>query len=666
MSTQLKRLYEFGDYQLDTEERVLLRHRHPVALTPKAYELLLALVKKSGHILEKDDLLKEVWPDSFVEEANLAVNISSLRKTLGDKPEGGQYIETIQRRGYRFNAKVLELEVQASRQRETAEESALTSTTAAGVSESNRPHSPGQSVLQKDDSQTAAAEEKAISFLQWARQSKSRAVILAASGIAIVAVTSTLLIYKYVLSQAPAKPRKLAILPFRNNGQNVDADFLSFSLADAIITRLGYVSELTVRPSSYVGKYRNTDIDLKAVAKELRVDVVLTGTYLKDGDSLRITAQLIDVNEDLTIWNQPPKDWKYDKLSTIHDEVAQQIIAGLQLKLTSDEDKRLKREVSSNPEAYELYLRGVDLYQTNRFTSALESLEQAVSKDPAFALARAHLGRAYSARAAFQLGGEADYKRAQESYDKALALNPDQIEAHIFKANLMTDTGRAGEAIQLLREVLVTNENLAEAHWELGYAYRFGGLLKESIEECERARQIDPEVKLYSSALNAYLYNGEYEKFYKTLPDRDIAYIVFYKGLANYYMNNQKQAAAHFDRAADLSKEVYTRIGKAFSLAISGKNKEGINLLLETRQMIEERNVSDAEAIYKVAQAYAMLGDKPSALHMFRRSIEGGFYCYPYFKSDSLLQNIRSEPEYARLLELARVRHEEFKSQFFK
>src|SRR5205085_4212638 len=159
------------------------------------------------------------------------------------------------------------------------------------------------------------------------------------------AVTGAFLIFKYFLSHTPAKPRKLAVLPFRNNGQNADADFLSFSLADAIITRLGYVSELTVRPSSYIGKYRNTDIDLKAVAKELRVDVVLTGTYLKDGDSLRITAQLVDVNEDLTLWNQPPKDWKYDKLSTIQDEVAQQIITGLQLKLSSDEDKRLKREV---------------------------------------------------------------------------------------------------------------------------------------------------------------------------------------------------------------------------------------------------------------------------------------------------------------------------------
>jgi DNA-binding winged helix-turn-helix (wHTH) protein/TolB-like protein/Flp pilus assembly protein TadD len=657
---QLNRLYEFGDYRLDTGERVLLRHSEPIGLTPKAYELLLALVKRSGHILEKEELLNEVWPDSFVEEANLAVKISSLRKILGDKPEGGQYIETIQRRGYRFNAKVREIDPVAEPSAILPDES--NSSSAPEVAQPI----PSQARPLPEPETPAPGGATSISFLQWAGQSKTRAALLAAALLIVIAGTATWFYLYFYRSQPAARSRTLAILPFRNNGQNADADFLSFSLADAIITRLGYVSELTVRPSSYVGKYRNTELDLKAIARELRVDVVLTGTYIKDGDSLRITAQLVDVNEDVTLWNQPPKDWKYDKLSTIQDEVAQQIISGLQLKLTSEEDRRLKREVSSNAEAYELYLRGVDLYQTNRFTSALENLEQAVSKDPAFALARAHLGRAYSAKAAFQMGGESDYKRAQQSYDQALALNPEQIEAHIFKANLLTDTGRAGEAIQLLREVLLTNDNLAEAHWELGYAYRFGGMLKESIEECERARQIDPQVKLYSSALNAYLYNGEYEKFYKTLPDRDIAFIVFYKGLANYYLGQEKQAAAQFDRAADLSKEFYTRIGKAFSLAINGRNKEGINLLLETRQMIEERNVSDAEAIYKVAQAYAVLGDKPSALRLLRRSIDGGFYCYPYFKSDPLLENIRSDPEYARLLELARLRHEEFKNQYFK
>jgi tetratricopeptide (TPR) repeat protein len=232
-------------------------------------------------------------------------------------------------------------------------------------------------------------------------------------------------------------------------------------------------------------------------------------------------------------------------------------------------------------------------------------------------------------------------------------------------ANLNTDTGKAAQAVPLLREVLKTNPNLAEAHWELGYAYRFGGMLKESIEEGERARQIDAEVKLYSSAFNTYLYAAEYEKFLKSLPTRDVAFIVFYRGLGNYYLRNFPQASADLDRAYELSDELYTRVGKALSYAVAGQREKGLALLRDTRQMIEERGVQDAEGIYKVAQAYAVLGDKESAIRMLRRSIEGGFFCYPYFTTDPLLDNIRGQAEYAKLMEMARARHEEFKSKLF-
>lgn len=349
----------------------------------------------------------------------------------------------------------------------------------------------------------------------------------------------------------------------------------------------------------------------------------------------------------------------------MQDTVAQEIIKGLELNLTSSEVERFKRDTPINPQAYELFLRGVDLYQTNRFTSALKALEQSVEIDPNYGLAWAHLGRAYSANAAFQLGGQVDYKKALSCYKRALELNPEQIEAHIFMANLDTDTGKAAEAVPLLREVLKTNPNLAEAHWELGYAYRFGGMLKESIQEGERARQIDPEVKLYSSAFNTYVYAGEYEKLLKSLPARDVAFIVFYRGLGNYYLKNFSQASADLDRAYELSDELYTRVGKALSCGVAGQREKGLALLRDTRQMIEERGVQDAEGLYKVAQAYAVLGDKQSAVRMLRRSIEGGFFCYPYFTTDPLLDNIRGQAEYATLMEMARVRHEEFKRKLF-
>src|SRR6202044_2955067 len=120
---------------------------------------------------------------------------------------------------------------------------------------------------------------------------------------------------------------------------------------------------------------------------------------------------------------------------------------------------------------------------------------------------------------------------------KAVASNPTPVDPRISLANLLTDTGRVEQAVPLLRSVLQDSPNNAEAHWELGYAYRFAGMLKESEDECEKARQNNPQVKISSSAMNSYLYLGEYEKFLQTLPANDSAYILFYRGLAQYYLN---------------------------------------------------------------------------------------------------------------------------------
>src|SRR6476659_10007479 len=109
MSSPAKHFYEFGPFRLDTAERILLRDGHPVSLTPKAYEVLLALVRRSGHIVEKEELMKEVWADAFVEEGNLTHHVFTLRKALGEGSNGSEYIETIPRRGYRFVSPVREV-----------------------------------------------------------------------------------------------------------------------------------------------------------------------------------------------------------------------------------------------------------------------------------------------------------------------------------------------------------------------------------------------------------------------------------------------------------------------------------------------------------------------------------------------------------------------------
>jgi hypothetical protein len=137
------------------------------------------------------------------------------------------------------------------------------------------------------------------------------------------------------------------------------------------------------------------------------------------------------------------------------------------------------------------------------------------------------------------------------------------------------------------------------------------------------------------------------------------------RGLARLYLKDEKRAAADFDRAYRLEPSLYTEIGKAISLALAGESSKGLELLKGTETKMDARGVTDAEAMYKMAQAYTLMGDKSSAIRMLSRSIKGGFFCYPYIKDDPLLGSLRQEAEYAVLLGSARKAHEEFKRQFF-
>jgi tetratricopeptide (TPR) repeat protein len=294
-------------------------------------------------------------------------------------------------------------------------------------------------------------------------------------------------------------------------------------------------------------------------------------------------------------------------------------------------------------------------------------LEKSTEIDPSYAPAWAYLGASYNSDAAFEFGGREQYRHAQAAYEKALAIRPNLLDAEIFLANLLVDTGRVEQAVPLLRNALKTNGNYAAAHWELGYAYRFAGMLNESVAECERARELDPLFTLKSngSVLNTYLYLGEYGKFLASLPPDDSSFILFYRGFGEFHEKNFNQASKDFDRAYELDPTLYSEIGKALSDSIRHHRADGLELLSELERQIGARGVGDPEATYKIAQAYAVLGDKTSASRALRTSVESGFFSYPYIDKDPLLNDLHGQTEFAQILNIARQRHEAFKNSFF-
>ena len=279
--------------------------------------------------------------------------------------------------------------------------------------------------------------------------------------------------------------------------ENAEDRFLALSLADAVIARLGNIRELTVRPlydvQNYAAHNASQAVDLPKVAADLDVDTVLTGTYIHEGDKLRITGQLVDVRTRNILW-KGLFDLKYNKLLAVQENVAQQIVRGLELSLSPSETARLNATEAIDPLAYEYYLRGVDLYAKNEFLLA-GILEKSLELAPNHAPSWANLGRAYTAGASFQFGGDEVYQKAEAAFARAVALQPDAIDARVYMANMFTDTGRVERAVPLLRAAVKANPSHAEGHWELGYAYRFAGMLEESVSECERARRLDPERK---------------------------------------------------------------------------------------------------------------------------------------------------------------------------
>jgi DNA-binding winged helix-turn-helix (wHTH) protein/TolB-like protein len=643
MPSTLPPLVRFANFEVNLRAGELRREGSKVRLQEQPFLLLTVLLESAGEVVTREELRKRLWTeDTFVDfDHRLAVAVSKLRDALRDSVEQPRFVETVGRRGYRFVGQIKFSDSPSVNSKTGADETL-----------------PSFSAAEKVDFRKLAPSGRT--------RSRTNGLVFLASGLVVLLAVITLPKFVHVRSvkEPSLTPRSLAILPLQNHGQDSNSDFLGFSLADVLITKLAYVSSLSVRPSATVEKYRGTAIDLQKVAADLKVDTLLTGSFVRDGDNLRITYQLVDAKAE-KILGQGVIDLKYDNLLTVQDKVTSQLISELQLSLLPSEAERLKPENPVSPLAYEYFLQGLDFHGQHRFPLAIKMLEKSTELDPNYAPAWAYLGASYTSDAAFELGGREQYRRAQAAYERALAIRPNLLDAQMFLANLLVDTGHVEQAVPLLRDALKTNTNYAGAHWELGYAYRFAGMLDESVAECERARQLGPLVKTNGSVLNAYLYLGQYQKFLQSLPVDDSSFILFYRGFGEFHEKEFDQASKDFDRAYELDPTLYTGIGKALSNSIHQRKAEGLNLLGGLESKIRERGVGDPEGTYKIAQAYAVLGDNTSAIRVLRTSVESGFFSYPYIAKDPLLDNLHSEPAFNEILKIARQRHEAFKSSFF-
>jgi DNA-binding winged helix-turn-helix (wHTH) protein/tetratricopeptide (TPR) repeat protein len=592
---QQKRLYEFGPFCIDASERVLLRDGQPITLSPKLFDTLLALVEHNGHIVEKNDLMEKLWPDSFVEESNLVSNVSLLRKALGDNAGGTAYIQTIPRRGYRFVAEVNE---------RLADDVDLL------VHRRTRAR-----IITHDEDEARA------------------------------------------LPEFSAALRSLAILPFMTIGVPPEEEYLGLGLTDALITQFGNTSQIVVRPTSAVRPFIGMSQDSVTIGRALRVNGVLEGSVQRAGERVRVTVRLVNVNDELTLWAEK-FDTRFTDIFQVQDAIADQVARALMLKLSGEEHARLVKHYTENVEAYRLYLMGRYewvSFSPQGITNSIDYYNRAIAIDPEYALAYAGLADSYMQQAHNGSVTPVDgYQEAKRAAEKAIELDNSLAEAHCSRAVIAYffdwDWDATESAIQ---RVLALNPNFADAHQMYSNLWMTRGRPDEALAEIAVALELNPLSPLHHATKVQELYfSGRYDEALAEARRALEASPHFFLGhamLGRIYeqLGMYQEAVAEFQKGVNVfgrEPQMLAGLGRAYAMA--GERDAAMAVLSEMEEIARHRYVP----AYWIAMVHAGLGDHDQALSWLERAYDERYFYLVWLNVTPHFKSLHSNPRFAELM----------------
>jgi TolB-like protein/DNA-binding winged helix-turn-helix (wHTH) protein len=659
MYKAVNNLYAFGPFVLDPGERLLHRNADRVELPPRAFDTLLALVSSNGHLLEKDDLMRMVWGDTVVEESNLSQVVYLLRKALRDGENGERYIQTVPKRGYRFVALVQEIEAD-SRHDPTSISDPISSTFVSEILEPsfvNSGHSASATEADPDGAPIPATPTHIELPAAPATNRRSAFAILA---VALVLASLTAAAWKDgVFNGAPTQIRSIAVLPLQNLSNDPNQEYFVDGMTDELITDLAQIRALKVVSKTSVMRYKGTRTPLPQIGRNLKVDAIVEGSVLRSGDHVRITAQLIRTATDRHIWAAAYDGDLKDVLS-LQARVAAAITNEVKLNLTAEESGRFRSQGSSNPEAFDLYLRGRYAWNQRNlesFKTAIGFFHQAIEKDPNFALAYAGLA---DSRLLLVLFGDnpAQLSEAKDAAEKALAIDPTLAEAHTSLAAVLVlhDWDWQGAEREFQRAIEL-NPNCAQAHhWYGNLLLGPEGRHDEAIAELLRAQELDPLSLIISADVGfGYYLAGKYDpalQTYQKVLAMDPNFVPVHYYLSKYYEQTGaydlwlKEIVADENLSgqsarAEFVQQHYARGG--FSAVM--------NALASPGQFTGQSKRKDfSNASCSAAGANLWLGRTSTALDELDTCYRGAPLTFIYLKVDPAWAKLHAEPRYQALL----------------
>lgn len=625
-----RKIYEFDNFRLDVAERQLLKNRRPVTISPKAFDLLVALVENKGRLVERESLYARVWPDSIVEDANLTVHISAIRKAL----EAPSCITTVSGHGYRFNWPVKEVNgtngrarLETNRIRPERFDSGANHFALPEASKDSRVH---DSI---PNTKLASNRNSLISGM-------IGVVLITAVGIGS---------YLYSTRGSSSQIESIAVMPFANETGDPNLEYLSDGMTVSVISSLSKLPGLSVKARTSVFRYKGTKTEISTIGRELGVRALLNGRLAQRGENITLFVELIEPVSERILWSNTYHRTR-TTLVSLQEDIARDLSLNLNRTHSTAQQQGHSKSDTSVPEAYEFYLRG--RYHWNRrepddLRRSIDYFDQAVALDPNYA--RAYTGIADAYAVYYDSTGNYPAEKqaaAKEAVLKALSLDDLLAEAHASLGLILYNSYDFSGAERELSRAIELDPNYAAAHHWYGNLLGALGRFDEMLTEHRRAMELEPLSPLMTGVYGVGLaWARRYEESLVELnrsleldPHRSGAY--FALGFAYEGVGDHLKAVDHFARAEEMRGK-----GKAAAkmrTAFADNGWQGFQRALVDPQIMPWS--------YGRARRYAWLGEKDRAFELLNEALEKREPRLRNIKIDPYFDGLREDPRYIELM----------------
>ncbi len=618
MDSAKRTVYEFGEFVLDGGRRRLLRRgsNDALALTGKAFDTLVYLVEHRGETLDKDTLLRVIWPGVIVEENSLTQGISMLRQVLGEAPGENRYIATVPRKGYRFVAEVIEPARPA-------------------VPDAAAPSIP-----------TSSAAPRRTVWLAW----------IGGAAAVMLIVTGAYVLQRTVGSGAPSVIHAVAVLPFKPLLPGERDESLELGMTESMIASIGARGYLNVSPLSSVRHRGAIDEDPIAVGRALHTESVLDGSLQHRGDQLQVSVRLLRVADGRELWANR-YEGNISGIFGVQEQISAKV-AEILLGKGTDAAGEATQMVGATKDAtaYLLYANG--RYALARSTEeslglAIGYFEQALERDPQFALAHVGLAESYLILGVFGMRPPAEtIPRARDAVLTALRIEPRLAGAYATLGQIKMENDRDwdGAAADFARAIAL-NPLLSEPHLRWGVLLGMRGELDRGLDELKRAQQLEPLLTLPKTRAGSLLYFAHrYDAAIVqineslALDDRPgIARAL----LGRIYLRTGRYdlALAEFAKIRGPTPGSFGDVGQA--LALSGRRAEALAELDRVLELSTQRYVSAVD----IAAIYASLGDTEKALLWLDRGLQQRASTLGFLAQNPAFDGLHGDPRFAAIVD---------------